>query len=47
VDHTKFGNDYFACFGTLADLDVVVTDSGLEESLAGDIAAAGPRVIRA
>src|SRR5579859_3996439 len=40
ADHTKFGNDYFACFGSLADLDVVVTDSGLDESLAGDIAGA-------
>jgi DeoR family fructose operon transcriptional repressor len=47
ADHTKFGNDYFACFGALADVDVVVTDSGLEESLVGEIAGAGPRVLRA
>jgi DeoR family fructose operon transcriptional repressor len=47
ADHTKFGNDYFACFGALADIDVLVTDTGLDESLAGDIAGAGPRVVRA
>jgi DeoR family transcriptional regulator, fructose operon transcriptional repressor len=47
ADHTKFGNDYFACFGALADVDVLVTDSGLDESLAADIAGAGPTVIRA
>jgi DeoR family fructose operon transcriptional repressor len=47
ADHTKFGNDYFACFGALADVDVVVTDSGLDESLVGEIAGAGPRVLRA
>jgi DeoR family transcriptional regulator, fructose operon transcriptional repressor len=47
ADHTKFGNDYFACFGTLADVDVLVTDSGLDESLVGVIVGAGPRVVRA
>lgn len=47
ADHTKFGNDYFACFGTLADVDVLVTDSGLDESLAADLAGSGPKVIRA
>jgi DeoR family fructose operon transcriptional repressor len=47
ADHTKFGNDYFACFGALADVDLLVTDSGLDESLAADIAGAGPKVIRA
>jgi DeoR family fructose operon transcriptional repressor len=47
ADHTKFGNDYFACFGTLADVDVLVTDSGLDESLVGVIAGAGPTVVRA
>jgi DeoR family fructose operon transcriptional repressor len=47
ADHTKYGNDYFACFGSLSDIDVVVTDSGLDEGLAAELAAAGPRVIRA
>jgi DeoR family transcriptional regulator, fructose operon transcriptional repressor len=47
ADHTKFGNDYFACFGTLGDIDVLVTDSGLDESLDGVITGAGPRVVRA
>jgi DeoR family transcriptional regulator, fructose operon transcriptional repressor len=47
ADHTKYGNDYFACFGTLSQIDVVVTDSGLDEGLVADIEAAGPRVRRA
>lgn len=47
ADHTKYGNDYFARFGALSDIDIVVTDSGLDEGLAADIAAAGPRVVRA
>ncbi len=47
ADHTKFGNDYFACFGSLTQIDMLITDSGLDESLANDIAGAGPRVVRA
>jgi len=47
ADHTKFGTDHFAQFGTLADVDVVITDTGLDASLAEEIEAAGPRVVRA
>jgi DeoR family fructose operon transcriptional repressor len=47
ADHTKVGNDHFARFGSLDDVDVLITDSGVDDRLAGEIAAAGPRVVRA
>jgi DeoR family fructose operon transcriptional repressor len=47
ADHTKIGNDYLARFGALTDLDVLVTDTGVDAELAGDVEAAGVRVVRA
>jgi len=47
ADHTKIGNDYFARFGSLTDLDLLITDAGLNDDLAEDIEAAGVRVVRA
>jgi DeoR family fructose operon transcriptional repressor len=47
ADHTKIGNDYFAVFGQLADVDVVITDTGADSELADEIADAGPRVVLA
>ncbi len=47
ADHTKVGNDHFARFGSLDEIDVLVTDSGVDDALAAEIAAAGPRVVRA
>ena len=47
ADHTKIGNDYLARFGTLADLDVLITDTGLDDELYADVEAAGVRVVRA
>ncbi|MEV4627258.1 DeoR/GlpR family DNA-binding transcription regulator [Micromonospora sp. NPDC049523] len=47
ADHTKIGNDYLARFGTLADLDLLITDSRLDEELADEVEAAGVRVVRA
>jgi DeoR family transcriptional regulator, fructose operon transcriptional repressor len=47
ADHTKVGNDQFAHFANLDAADVVITDSGLEETTAGQLRAAGPRVVRA
>ncbi|MFC6016585.1 DeoR/GlpR family DNA-binding transcription regulator [Plantactinospora solaniradicis] len=47
ADHTKIGNDYLARFGTLADLDLLITDSGLDEELADEVEATGVRVVRA
>jgi len=47
ADHTKIGTDYLARFGTVADLDLLITDSGLNDDLAADVEAAGLRVVRA
>jgi len=47
ADHTKIGNDYLARFGSLSDLDLLITDSGLNDELVADVEAAGLRVVRA
>lgn len=47
ADHTKIGNDYLARFGGLSDLDLLITDNGLDGELAGEVEAAGVRVVRA
>jgi DeoR family fructose operon transcriptional repressor len=45
ADHTKVGNDCFARFGELEDVDTLICDDGLDIELAGDLQAAGPRVV--
>ncbi|GAA0516972.1 DeoR/GlpR family DNA-binding transcription regulator [Saccharopolyspora thermophila] len=45
ADHTKVGNDHFARFGSLDEVDTFITDSGVDQRLVHDIEAAGPRVI--
>jgi DeoR family fructose operon transcriptional repressor len=47
ADHTKFGVDVLMRFAELRDVDVLVTDTGLDADLAGEIEDAGPRVVRA
>lgn len=47
ADHSKVGQDSFVRFAALSDLDVVVTDSGVDPDLAEELEAAGPRVVRA
>jgi len=47
ADHTKVGNDNLARFGSLSDVDVLITDSGLDPELATEIEDAGIRVVRA
>jgi DeoR family fructose operon transcriptional repressor len=47
TDHTKFGQAHFAQFADLADIDKVITDSGLDDETAAEIDAAGPSVVRA
>jgi DeoR family fructose operon transcriptional repressor len=45
ADHTKIATDHFARFGRLEDVDVLITDSGADPELAGQIEAAGPAVM--
>src|SRR5262249_62386215 len=47
ADHTKIGNDYLARFGSLSDLDLLITDSGLNDDLVLEVEAEGVRVARA
>lgn len=47
ADHTKIGNDYLSRFGSLADIDLLITDTGLENDLRIDVEAAGVRVVQA
>ncbi|HEY6793437.1 MAG TPA: DeoR/GlpR family DNA-binding transcription regulator [Kineosporiaceae bacterium] len=45
ADHTKVGNDHLARFADLEDLDVVITDSGVEPEDAEKLRSRGPRVV--
>jgi DeoR family fructose operon transcriptional repressor len=47
ADHTKFTRTYLAGFASLAEIDVVITDTGLDVVLAAELSAAGPEVVRA
>jgi DeoR family fructose operon transcriptional repressor len=45
ADHTKVGNDHLAKFADLEDVDVMVTDSGIESDDAERLGSRGPRVV--
>jgi DeoR family transcriptional regulator, fructose operon transcriptional repressor len=47
ADHTKIGEEYFAQFGALSDIDLVITDSGLDDAAAAELTHAGLDVVRA
>lgn len=47
ADHTKVGVDHFARFGSLQDVDVLITDSAVDGDLSAEIEGAGIRVVRA
>lgn len=47
ADHTKFGQDHFAHFGQLGDVDVVISDTGLADDDAEQLRAFGPKVVLA
>lgn len=47
ADHTKVGQDYLARFGSLSDVDLLITDTGLNDDLVADVEAEGVRVVRA
>jgi DeoR family fructose operon transcriptional repressor len=47
ADHTKIGNDYLARFGSLSEVDLLITDAGLDDDLTMDLETAGLRVVRA
>ena len=47
ADHTKVGLTQLCRFAGLDEVDVIVTDRGLEAGLAEELTTAGPEVIRA
>lgn len=47
ADHSKFGDDHFACFGDLADVDVVITDTGVDQNQVKQIEALDVKVVQA
>lgn len=47
ADHTKVGIDYLARFGTLDDVDLLITDSGIDRGVADELTAAGLAVEKA
>lgn len=47
ADHTKLGEDYFAKFADLEQVDTIITDDGADAELASLIEARGPRVVLA
>ena len=47
ADNSKFGDDHFATFGKLEDVDVVITDVSVDDDVKDEIEALGPVVVRA
>jgi len=47
ADNSKFGDNHFANFGKLEDVDVVITDVEVDDEVADEIEAIGPMVVRA
>ena len=47
ADHTKVGNDYLARFGAIDDVDLFVTDSGLDPAVADELERHGLSLVRA
>jgi DeoR family fructose operon transcriptional repressor len=47
ADHTKIDNDQPAVFGALADIDIFITDTGVDPIAAKEIGSAGPQVVAA
>ncbi|MBC3194780.1 DeoR/GlpR transcriptional regulator [Pseudonocardia sp. C8] len=47
ADASKFGSDQFVRFGTLAAVDTLITDTGLDPAHVAALEAAGPKVVRA
>jgi DeoR family transcriptional regulator, fructose operon transcriptional repressor len=46
ADHTKHGREHFESFADLSDVDLLITDTGLEAAAAAELVAAGVQVER-
>jgi DeoR family fructose operon transcriptional repressor len=47
VDHTKLGDDQLVRYARLEQVDVLITDTGVDDDLVTELEAAGPKVVRA
>lgn len=47
ADHTKFGDDHFATFGDISEIDVIVTDTGVDQAFVKSIEALDVKVVQA
>ncbi len=47
ADHTKLSSDHLARFAALSDIDLFISDLGLDPLVAAEIESQGPRVVRA
>ena len=47
ADHTKVGNDQLSRFATLDQIDVLITDTGLDDDTTAEFEAMGVEVVRA
>jgi DeoR family fructose operon transcriptional repressor len=47
ADHTKVGNDYLARFGSIDDVDLFITDTGLDTAVADELELRGLRLVLA
>ena len=47
TDSSKAGDDHLHRFATLAEVDLVVTDTDLADDVAAELRAAGPEVVTA
>ena len=45
ADHIKWGEQKFASFASLGDVDVIITDSGAPADLVAEVESAGPKVV--
>lgn len=45
ADHTKVGNDCLARFANLDDIDIIITDSGIDAEDAEQLRAGGPKLV--
>ena len=47
TDSSKAGDDHLHRFAQVADIDVVITDTDLDDDVAAELRAAGPEVVTA
>jgi DeoR family fructose operon transcriptional repressor len=47
ADHTKVGQDHLSRFAALDEIDMLITDSGLDAKVAEELRALGPKVLLA